>query len=289
MNKEILKNRVDFMMVYEVTNGNPNGDPDEDNKPRMDQETGIGLVTDVCLKRKIRDYVQARKAGEPGFQIYITSGIPTGRLETEAILHKEEETKDKTSYEAGEIVKNYLCDNYFDIRTFGAVLTSLTKSGLGDGRVNGPVQIGFSKSVEPINPQLVTIDRITVENDEEAKTKNTTMGRKWVVPYAVYTVEGHISPEKAKKSGFTEEDLDLLIEALQNLFDNDASAARPSMATRKLVIFKHESPYGNEKVFKLFDRISIDRVSEGPARKFTDYKVTIDTDNMPKGVECIVK
>lgn len=289
MNKEILKNRVDFMMVYEVTNGNPNGDPDEDNKPRMDQETGIGLVTDVCLKRKIRDYVQARKAGEPGFQIYITSGIPTGRLETEAILHKEEETKDKTSYEAGEIVKNYLCDNYFDIRTFGAVLTSLTKSGLGDGRVNGPVQIGFSKSVEPINPQLVTIDRITVANDEEAKTKNTTMGRKWVVPYAVYTVEGHISPEKAKKSGFTEEDLDLLIEALQNLFDNDASAARPNMATRKLVIFKHESPYGNEKAFKLFDRISIDRVSEGPARKFTDYKVTIDTDNMPKGVECIVK
>lgn len=286
MKKEILKNRVDFMAVYEVVYGNPNGGPDEDNRPRQDQETGYGLVTDVCLKRKVRNYIQSRKSGEPGYGIYITSGVPTGTLEDEAI--EQVDTKGKGSFEAGELVKEYLCNNYFDIRTFGAVLTSLKKANLGESCVNGPVQIGFSRSVDPINPQVLTIDRISVANEKEAKTKSSTMGRKWVVPYAVYTVKGHISPDKAKKTGFTEDDLNVFFEALYNMFDDDASAARPDMAVRKLIIFKHDSAYGNEKAFKLFDRISINRISDGPARCFSDYELTIDESDMPKGVELIV-
>lgn len=286
---EVLKNKVDFMMIFEVTNGNPNGDPDMDNAPRTDIETGHGLVTDVCLKRKIRDYVAKRKAGEAGYGIYITAGIPTNRPEATAIEATSEETKEKQPYEAGEIVKKYLCDNFFDIRTFGAVLTSLSKNNLGDGRVNGPVQLCFGRSVDPIDPQSITIDRITVASEKEAEAKSSTMGRKWIIPYAVYTVRGHISAEKAKKTGFTEDDCELLMEALLNMFDDDASSARPDMAVRKLIIFKHDSATGNEKSWKLFDRVSVRRVSDGPARTFSDYEVKIDTEDMPAGVECIIK
>ena len=160
---------------------------------------------------------------------------------------------------------------------------------MGDGRVNGPVQLCFGRSVDPIDPQSITIDRITVASEKEAEAKSSTMGRKWIIPYAVYTVRGHISAEKAKKTGFTEDDCELLMEALLNMFDDDASSARPDMAVRKLIIFKHDSATGNEKSWKLFDRVSVRRVSDSPARTFSDYEVKIDTEDMPAGVECIIK
>ncbi|MBR2409587.1 MAG: type I-C CRISPR-associated protein Cas7/Csd2 [Lachnospiraceae bacterium] len=290
---EVIKNRYDFVVLFEVENGNPNGDPDAGNMPRIDPETGLGLVTDVCLKRKIRNYVEIAKEDEAGYRIYIKENVPLNRSDSEAFAHlgvdeKMIKEKKKGNENLDVELRDYMCREFFDIRTFGAVMTTFVKNALNCGQVRGPVQLGFAKSVDTVVPQEVTITRVAITTEEDAGRKNTEMGRKYIIPYGLYRVEGYVSANLARKvTGFSEEDLQLLWQAIMNMFELDRSAARGNMAVRKLVVFKHESELGNAPAFSLFNKLKVERKDMSkPARCYEDYAVSLDT-SMPTGVECI--
>ena len=256
---EPIKNRYDFVVLFDVENGNPNGDPDAGNMPRVDQETGHGLVTDVCLKRKIRNYVEAVKEDASGYRIYIKDNVPLEQSDQEACDYlgiKNIKAAKKDDAQADEKIRNFMCGNFFDIRTFGAVMTTFVKGSLNCGQVRGPVQLGFARSIDPILPQEITITRTAITTVADAQKKTTEMGRKFIVPYALYKVEGYVSANLARKTtGFSEEDLALLWEAILRMFELDRSAARGNMATRELIVFRHESELGNAPAYQLFDRV----------------------------------
>jgi len=285
-----IENRYEFVMLFDVENGNPNGDPDAGNMPRIDPETSYGIVTDVCIKRKIRDYVATVKEEEPGFQIYVRDGAVLNAQHELAYknysMTPEEKKLPKDEADAKKIT-GFMCKNFYDIRTFGAVMTTKVNCG----QVRGPVQINFARSIDPIVPQEITITRVAVTSKEDAEKKEHEMGRKHIVPYALYRVEGYISANLAQKvTGFDDKDLDLLWEALINLFEHDHSAARGKMATRKLFVFKHDSALGCAPSHLLFDLISVMRKDAAkPARSFDDYAITVNTDKVPKSVELIEK
>ena len=265
-----LKNRYEFVLLYDVENGNPNGDPDAGNLPRVDVETNYGIVTDVCLKRKIRNYVELVKGDAESFEIYIKEGA--------ALKSKQEIEKDKPKAKAD------MCKAYYDIRTFGAVMPQLQK--VNDGQVRGPVQINFSKSIDPVFPNTITITRLVDEKEDN----KTTMGNKHIIPYALYRTEGYISAKLAQQTGFSEEDLELFWQALENMFEHDHSAARGKMAVHKLIIFKHESELGNAPSHKLFDLVKVERkepCADMPPRSFEDYNITLGA--APQNVEIIEK
>jgi CRISPR-associated protein Csd2 len=283
-----IKNRYEFVLLYDVENGNPNGDPDAGNMPRIDPETGYGIVTDVCLKRKIRNYVELVKGDESGYRIYVKEGIPLNTNNKEAYLAVGlEPAKKAATAEVGK-ARAWMCANFYDVRTFGAVMST----GDNCGQVRGPVQINFSRSMDPIVQQEVTITRQTVTREEEAE-KERTMGRKHIVPYGLYRAEGYVSAKLAndsnKGTGFSEEDLDLFWEALAAMFEHDHSAARGKMAARKLFIFKHDCELGNAPSHQLFDMIQVEK-REGVIvpRKFGDYVVKVEGDT-PAGVKLIEK
>ena len=288
---EAIKNRYDFVVLFDVTNGNPNGDPDAGNMPRVDPETGLGLVTDVCLKRKIRNYVEDAEEDAEGYRIYVKDSVPLETNDKEALKYcdaeKVAEAKKKDP-DLDKKVRDFMCSNYYDIRTFGAVMTTFVKASLNCGQVRGPVQFGFARSIEPIVPQEVTITRCAITTEKDAAKKNTEIGRKYIVPYALYQAEGYVSANLARKvTGFSEEDLALLWQAIINMFENDHSAARGNMAVRELIVFEHDSELGNTPSYKLFERVHVQPKEEGKAaRSYEDYVVTVDTENMPAGVTC---
>lgn len=291
---EVIKNRYEFVILFDVENGNPNGDPDAGNMPRIDPETGYGLVTDVCLKRKIRNYVETVKEGVPGYRIYIKDGVPLNRSDLEACAYvgvdekKLKEAK-KQDEKLDEKLRDFMCANFFDIRTFGAVMTTFVKAALNCGQVRGPVQLGFARSVDPILPQEVTITRVAITTEADAERKGTEMGRKYIVPYGLYRAEGYISANLARKTtGFSEADLELLWQAILNMFELDRSAARGKMAVRELIVFKHDSELGNAPAYRLFDLVQVQHKADVVTpRAYTDYTVTVDEANLPSGVTCI--
>ena len=290
---EAIKNRYEFVILFDVENGNPNGDPDAGNMPRIDPETGYGLVTDVCLKRKIRNYVETAREGEAGYRIYIKEGVPLNRSDREAYSYlgiDEKSVKDaKKNGQLDEKVRNFMCANFYDIRAFGAVMTTFVKDSLNCGQIRGPVQLGFARSIDPIFPQEVTITRVAITTEADAERKGTEMGNKYIVPYALYRAEGYVSANLARKvTGFSEEDLELLWKAILNMFENDHSAARGKMAVRKLIVFRHASELGEAPAYRLFDTVTVERSSEGPARRYGDYTVTVDEASLPQGVTCRV-
>ena len=286
-----IQNRYDFVILFDVENGNPNGDPDAGNMPRVDPETGYGLVTDVCLKRKIRNYVETLKEDAAGYRIYIKDQVPLQRSDAEALNYAgvtgDLKAAKKNDPTLDAKLRDFMCRNFYDIRTFGAVMTTFVKGALNCGQVRGPVQLGFARSIDPILPQEVTITRVAITTEADAEKKGTEMGRKYIVPYALYRAEGFVSANLARKTtGFSEEDLQLLWQAILNMFENDHSAARGKMAVRELIIFKHDSELGNAPAHKLFDAVHVERV-EGVAapRKYSDYTVTVDA-SLPAGVTC---
>lgn len=291
---EPIKNRYEFVILFDVENGNPNGDPDAGNMPRIDPETNYGMVTDVCLKRKIRNYVETAREDASGYRIYIKDGVPLNRSDAEAYAYvgvdektikaMKKEAKDKTD----EKIRDFMCRNFFDIRTFGAVMTTFVKAALNCGQVRGPVQLGFARSVDPVVPQEVTITRVAITTEADAEKKGTEMGRKYIVPYGLYRCEGYISANLARKvTGFSEDDLALLWEAILNMFEHDHSAARGKMAVRRLIVFKHESELGNAPAHKLFETVAVSRKADvAVARSYADYDVSIDEAAIPTGVTC---
>ena len=290
--REPIKNRYDFVVLFDVENGNPNGDPDAGNMPRVDPETGNGLVTDVCLKRKIRNYVQMVKEGDPAYDIYIKAEAPLNSADAAACAAcgvKPEKLKDakKSDPEIDSKLRDWMCGHYYDIRTFGAVMTTFVKGALNCGQIRGPVQLSFARSVDPVVPQEVTITRVAITTVEDAANKKTEMGNKHIVPYGLYRAEGYVSANLARKTtGFSEEDLELLWQAILNMFENDHSAARGKMAVRDLIIFKHDSEFGNAPSYKLFDAVTVVR-KEGVEvpRCYQDYIVSV-ADTLPEGVHC---
>ena len=306
---EGLTRRHEFVLLFDVTNGNPNGDPDAGNMPRLDPETNQGLVSDVCLKRKVRNYVALARADEPGHHIYMSDGATLNnqhKLAWTAVMPevtKAEELKKgpKDAVKARELTA-WMCANFWDIRAFGAVMTT----GVNTGQVRGPVQLAFARSIEPILPLEISITRMAATTEADAEAKGgRTMGRKHIVPYGLYRAHGFVSAPLAshpiKGTGFSDADLDLTFEALTNMFDHDRSAARGEMATRSLTIFRHATALGNAPAHRLFERVQVWREQQGsrhlpgapgtdnwpPARAFSDYAVTIDRDNLPEGIEII--
>ena len=290
----VISNKYDFVILFDVENGNPNGDPDAVNMPRVDPETGLGLVTDVCLKRKIRNYVEAWaeiESDRNGYGIYIKDAVPLETSDKKALVYigvdniKDVKKKDK---DVDLKIREFMCMNFFDIRTFGAVMTTFVKGALNCGQVRGPVQLGFARSIDPIAPQEITITRVAITTEKDAENKKTEMGRKYIVPYALYKVEGHISANLARKiTGFSEEDLELLWKAIINMFENDHSAARGNMAVRELIVFKHSNELGNAPAYKLFERVKVSRKEEVKVpRVYEDYTVEVDTESLPNGVTC---
>ena len=287
---EAIKNRYDFVILFDVENGNPNGDPDAGNMPRIDPETGYGLVTDVCLKRKIRNYVETVREGEPGYRIYVKDGVPLNRSDAEACAYvdvnpdklKEAKKKDE---KLDEKLRNFMCSNFFDIRTFGAVMST----GPNAGQVRGPVQLTFGRSVDPI---VFLEHGLTVcaarDDDKPFDAQVGIQGRKNTVPYGLYVAYGFISPALAKQTGFSEEDLELFWSALRQMFEHDRSAARGLMTTQKLIIFKHDSALGNASASELFAKVKIEK-KPGVAcpRSFMDYTIEIDKAGIPNGVTVI--
>jgi CRISPR-associated protein Csd2 len=278
-----IKNRYEFVLLFDVKNGNPNGDPDGGNLPRIDPETGHGITTDVCLKRKIRNYVELVKKDQTPYNIYVQEKavLTEQRLPAYEAVAEEKDKSVKISK-----ARDWMCKNFFDVRTFGAVM-SVKENNCG--QVRGPVQLAFAQSIDPIVPLEATITRMAVETRKEADAQdgdNRTMGRKTYVPYGLYRVHGFISAPLAQQTGFSEDDLDLFWKALQNMFDHDRSAARGEMAAQKLVVFKHDSELGNAPAHKLFELVKVEKNSgDAPPRSFADYDVTIGT--APAGVELI--
>lgn len=286
-----LNNRFDFVLVFDVRDGNPNGDPDAGNLPRLDAESGHGLVTDVSLKRKVRNFVGMVKSEQPPYEIYIKEKAVLNRTHERAYQEvgagdelKGEDRKRKGSGDTVDKARAWMCKNFFDVRTFGAVMST----GVNCGQVRGPVQLTFARSVEPIIALEHSITRMAVATEAEAEKQqgdNRTMGRKHTVPYGVYVAHGFVSAFLAKQTGFSKEDLELLWKALEQMFEHDRSAARGEMATRGLFVFKHDSELGNAHAHALFDRVKINR-KDGVevARNFSDYEIRIDEANMPAGV-----
>ncbi|MDY3285038.1 MAG: type I-C CRISPR-associated protein Cas7/Csd2 [Eubacteriales bacterium] len=291
---DTIRNRYEFVIFFDVENGNPNGDPDAGNMPRIDPETGYGLVTDVCLKRKIRNYVETVREGVPGYRIYVKDGVPLNRSDAEACAYvgvdpaKLKDAKKKDEQLDGKI-RDFMCANFFDIRTFGAVMTTFVKGALNCGQVRGPVQLGFARSVDPIVPQEVTITRMAITTEADAEKKGTEMGRKYIVPYGLYRAEGFISANLARKTtGFSDADLELLWQAILNMFELDRSAARGKMAVRELIVFRHDSELGNAPAYKLFDLVKARRNPDVTVpRAYADYQVSVDEEKLPDGVTCI--
>lgn len=290
-----IQNRYEFVILFDVENGNPNGDPDAGNMPRVDPETGLGLVTDVCLKRKIRNYVETVKEDAAGWRIYVKDGIPLNRQDAEAfvaldVTEKNVKAKKKADPQLDEKLRDWMCANFYDIRTFGAVMTTFVKNALNCGQVRGPVQLGFARSVEPVAPQEITITRVAITTESDAEKKGTEMGRKYIIPYGLYRCEGYISANLARKTtGFSEEDLELLWQAILNMFEHDHSAARGKMAVRELIVFRHDSELGCAPAYKLFERVKVERKTPndgGPARSYGDYTVTVEEEALPAGVTC---
>ncbi len=291
---DVIKNRYEFVVLFDVENGNPNGDPDAGNMPRVDPETGYGIVTDVCLKRKIRNYVETVKEDDPNYQIYIKDGIPlnrSDRLAYESLGLTEDKIKEakKSDKDLDIKVRDFMCQHFFDIRTFGAVMTTFTKNALNCGQVRGPVQLSFARSIDPIVPQELTITRTAITTEADAENKKTEMGRKYIVPYGLYRAEGYISANLARKvTGFNEDDLELLWKAILNMFENDHAAGRGKMAVRELIVFKHDSELGNAPAYKLFDSVHVKKTKEdGPARDFSDYEVSIEESAIPEQVSVV--
>lgn len=297
--KEAIKNRYEFVILFDVENGNPNGDPDAGNMPRIDPESGLGLVTDVCLKRKIRNYVETVKEGEKGFQIYIREDVPLNRSDREACetlgiaetddkkLTEELKKLKKSDPDVDLKLRNYMCEEFYDVRTFGAVMTTFVKAALNCGQVRGPVQLGFARSIDPIVSQEVTITRVAITTEKDAENKSTEMGRKNIVPYGLYRAEGYVSANLARKvTGFSGEDLELLWEAILNMFEIDHSAARGKMAVRELIVFRHSKELGDCPAYKLFDAVEVRRKDgvEYP-RNYQDYSVCVHEENIPDSVE----
>lgn len=310
-----ISNRYDFVLLFDVANGNPNGDPDAGNLPRLDPETNRGLVTDVSLKRKIRNFVELAKGGDSGYAIYVQENAVLNEKHREAyVALRPGDDKAKTDKklnprddkEAGAL-RAFMCQNFFDVRTFGAVMST----GVNCGQVRGPVQLSFAASAEPIVPLEIAITRMAATNEAEKAKKteggddersdNRTMGRKYIVPYGLYRAHGFVSAKLAEKTGFGDADLDLLWEALKNAFEHDRSAARGEMATRKLIVFKHDCALGKAPAHELFERVTIGRNVKGafrtldderldnvaPARGYGDYQIVIDRENLPAGVEIL--
>ena len=274
-----LKNRIDFVYIFDVQDGNPNGDPDAGNLPRVDAETGMGLVTDVCLKRKVRNYVQTAKGQADGYDIFIKEKAVLNTLIDKA--HDDSEVKD--AKDKTEAARMYMCKNYYDIRTFGAVMST----GKNAGQVRGAIQLTFARSVDTIATAEHSITRMAVATEKEAEKQggdNRTMGRKATVPYGLYVCHGFISANLAQQTGFSEEDLQLFWDARKNMFDVDRSAARGLMSAQKLIVFKHNSPLGNAPANKLFDLVKVEKVCDVAPRSFSDYTVTIDKNKLPANV-----
>lgn len=286
-----LANRLEFVLLFEVTNGNPNGDPDMGNMPRVDPETRLGLVTDVCLKRKLRNYVEAVKANQPGYEIYVREKAVLNnqhkRAYTALELASEPRRLPKKDDDARAVTK-WMCENFFDIRTFGAVMST----EINAGQVRGPVQLAFARSIDPVQPLNVTITRMAVATEREEREQhgdNRTMGDKWIVPYGLYRGHGFVSAHLAQRTGFSEEDLALLCQGLADMFEHDHSASRGEMACRGLYIFRHENPLGNAPAHRLFDLIKVEKKKtlgkDQPPRAFSDYDVIVDREGIPPGVE----
>jgi CRISPR-associated protein Csd2 len=311
-----LLNRFDFVFLFDVTNGNPNGDPDAGNLPRLDPETNQGLVSDVSLKRKIRNYAELAKRGEPGFAIYVSEGAILNEKHREAYkairIDKDKVAKEKKlnpqNDEEAIALRRFMCDNFFDVRSFGAVMST----GINCGQVRGPVQLSFARSIEPVVPLEISITRMAATTtdekikreegaDEDVRRENRTMGRKHIVPYGLYRAHGFVSAKLAERTGFSTDDLAFLWEALANMFEHDHSAARGEMAARRLITFKHGSALGNAPSHSLFDRVTVGRAAGDdirlpgdprldnlpPARRFTDYRVEINRKGLPEGVEIL--
>ena len=295
----VLKNRYEFVVLFDVENGNPNGDPDAGNMPRIDPESGLGLVTDVCLKRKIRNYIETVKEDAEGYKIYIREDVPLNRSDREACKYLGiEETEDKkvtdalkklkkSDENADGKIRDFMCRNFFDIRTFGAVMTTFVKASLNCGQVRGPVQLGFARSIDPIISQEVTITRVAITTEKDAENKSTEMGRKTIVPYGLYRVEGYVSANLARRvTGFSEEDLELLWEAIINMIEHDHSAARGKMAVRELIVFKHSKELGDCPAYQLFDAVEVKKKADVEyPRSYQDYTVDIRSGKIPATVE----
>ena len=286
---EAIRNRYDFVILFDVENGNPNGDPDAGNMPRIDPETGLGLVTDVCLKRKIRNYVEIVREGEPGYGIYIRDSVPLNRSDARAYEYlgvTDVKKAKKDDPDLDRKIRDFMCRNFYDIRTLGAVMTTFVKAALNCGQVRGPVQLGFARSVDPIVPQEVTITRVAITTEVDAERKGTEMGRKYIVPYGLYRAEGFVSANLARKTtGFSEDDLALLWQAIIHMFDEDRSAARGKMAVRELIVFRHSGELGDAPAYKLFDAVQVKKTVDVP-RRYQDYEVTVDEASIPEGVTC---
>jgi len=280
----VIKNRYDFVLLFDVKDGNPNGDPDAGNMPRIDPESGNGLVTDVCLKRKVRNYVQLVKQKAEGYDIFIKEKAILNNLIDEAF--KQDNVKAKEKGDKTDAARVFMCNKYFDVRTFGAVMST----GKNAGQVRGPVQLTFARSISQVVPMEHSITRMAVATEAEAEKQqgdNRTMGRKFTIPYGLYLAHGFVSPSFAEQTGFSEEDLDLFWKALNNMFDVDRSAARGEMSKRKLIVFKHDSKLGDAPAHTLFDMVKV-TTDTNPVRNYSDYKITVPTqDKMPKGVTVI--
>lgn len=277
-----LKNRIDFVYIVDVQDGNPNGDPDAGNLPRVDAETGFGLITDVCLKRKVRNYVQIAKGCASGYDIFIKEKAVLNKLIDESHEDESVKTQEKPG-DKTEAARMVMCSKYYDVRTFGAVMST----GKNAGQVRGPIQLTFARSVDAIAAAEHSITRMAVATEKESEKQsgdNRTMGRKATVPYGLYVCHGFISANLAKQTGFSEEDLQLFWEALQNMFDVDRSAARGLMSAQKLIVFQHDSELGNAPANKLFDRVKVEKVCDGAPRSFADYTVTIDKEGLPETI-----
>jgi CRISPR-associated protein Csd2 len=297
MDSQPVKNRYDFILLFDVTNGNPNGDPDAGNSPRIDPETGHGLVSDVCLKRKVRNYIcMAKKDPKsleiaPGYDIYVKEkavlNLQNDRAWKALKLNPDAKGKEKAN-QVSE-ARAWMCQTFFDVRMFGAVMTL----EINCGQVRGPVQFSFARSIDPITSLEQSITRMavaTVREAEQQDWENRTMGRKEIVPYGIYVAHGFISPHLAADTGFSDQDLELFWEALEKVFEHDRSAARGLMSTQKLIIFKHESALGNAPAHSLFNRVKITRKDDAkPARDFSDYNLEIDDKNLPAGISIITK
>ena len=285
---DVIKNRYEFVVLFDVENGNPNGDPDAGNMPRTDPETSFGIVTDVCLKRKIRNYVELVHEGEAGYNILIKADKALNTKFTEAYEELGLKTgKDKENKKNIATAQKYLCKNYYDVRTFGAVMnTGVTPCGT----VRGPVQFAFAKSIDPVYPQDITITRQAKTTEERQKNGDTEIGKKSIIAYGLYRAEGYVSAMLAQKvTGFSEDDLELLWNAVLNMFEHDRSAARGKMTVRKLYIFKHDSALGNAPAGVLFDKIKVAKKADiAIPRQFSDYEITVDS-TMPDGVTLIEK
>ncbi len=274
-----LKSRIDFVYIFDVQDGNPNGDPDAGNLPRVDAETGMGIVTDVCIKRKVRNYVQVAKGLANGYDIFVKE---------KAVLNNEidkahDDAKVKAAQNKIAAARQYMCEHYYDIRTFGAVMST----GKNAGQVRGPIQLTFARSVNPVATSEHSITRIAVATPKEAESQNGenhTMGRKATIPYGLYVCHGFISANLAQQTGFTEDDLALFFDALKNMFDLDRSAARGLMSAQKLIVFRHASELGNAPANKLFDLVKVEKTTNDVPRSFKDYAVSINTSALPNGV-----